>query len=185
MPEEPDKNIIKEIITHLNTLEEKLKTLNDGIKEAEDLVTVNKLDIINLKNEIEKIKLSIPEVSLDTLNKLKELEKITASTEQIEKWKRLEKDVGTIKTRMEEKEGGRMDDVIAGLEIMNQRVMKLESDISDIKTKKHKEHAEAIGKLSDKVKTIEKTTSRITHCPGCGGIVTEKAKFCSKCGKKL
>jgi hypothetical protein len=185
MPKEVDNSIIKEMITHLNTLEDKIKTQNEDMKESEDLLTVNKLDIINLKNEIEKLKMSIPEVSPETLNKLKEMEKFSSSKGQMKKWDGLEKDVQAIKAGMGRKESSEGSNVIAGLEMLNQRLIKLESNLSDMRVKKHKKHAEAISKLDMKVKTIEKKTSNIIHCPGCNTVIRKGTKFCGKCGKRL
>jgi ribosomal protein L40E len=52
-----DKKLLSNIIDYLNKIEERIKTLEINLSEMKDLELVNKLDIINLKNEIEQIKL--------------------------------------------------------------------------------------------------------------------------------
>ena len=185
MPEQPDKNIIKELIAHINALEDEIKLLSENISETEDLVTVNKLDIINLKNGLEKMKISMPEVSPDMINKLKELESITGNIGQLEKWKNMESEMKSLKSNVLGTKQKGMNDLMAGLEFMNQKVAELESDLKDMKTGKHDNHEKAIGKLHERVRTVEKKSSFIKHCPGCNSIVNEKAAFCGKCGKKV
>ena len=179
---EDSKNIIKKLIAHLNALEGKINLLKEGIDETNDLVTVNKLDIINLKNEIEKIKLSIPEVSPDTLTKLREQEKLSGSTGQIEKWKRMEKDIEDLRNMIERGGPKNIAEITSAMELLNQRVRKLESAEA---LKKHTEHTKAIEGLSKRVEAVEKKAEKIRHCPRCGSPAKLNAKFCSKCGKRL
>ena len=183
MPEEPKRDIIKEIITHLNAIEEKINLLKESMEETNDLVTVNKLDIINLKNEIEKIKLSIPEVSPDTLAKLRELEKLSEKVGRLDKWKRMEKEIENLKVAMQKTGSASLNEITSALELLNQRLRKLESEAE---LKRHKEqHKRAIDRLKRRVETVEEKTARLIHCPGCGALVREDARFCSRCGKKI
>jgi chromosome segregation ATPase len=182
MPEETDKNIIKEIITHLNTLEKKINLLNENITETEDLVTVNKLDIVNLKNAIEKMKISMPEVSQDTINRLKELESVTENIGQIGRLKNMENEIESLKSAIRGTKQKGLSDVVAGMEFISQKIEKMESELKDMKRKKHEK---AIGSLHKRIETVEKKTSFIKHCPGCHAIVSERAAFCGKCGKKI
>ena len=52
-----DKKVKREIIKHLNELEGKMRDIQGSVSDVNDLQIINKLDIINLKNEIDKIKL--------------------------------------------------------------------------------------------------------------------------------
>jgi len=185
MSEQQEKNIIKEIIAHLNSLEEKIKLLSDNIAETEDLVTINKLDMVNLKNGLEKLKISMPEVSPDTMNKLRELESITENIGQIGRWKKIEEEIDNIKSVLRGSKQKGLDDVIAGLEFLNQKTTKLESEMKRLKTKKQAKTKNVIDKLHKRVENVEKKTSFIKHCKGCHAIMSEKASFCSRCGKKV
>jgi chromosome segregation ATPase len=185
MPVQEDKSIIKEIITHLNSLEEKIKTLNDNVDETEDLVTVNKLDIVNLKNSLERIKISMPEVSPDTLSKLRNVEKITENMKKMESLDRIEKDIEVLKSQKGATKEKGLNDVVAGLEFMNQKIEKLESKMNEMSHEGHEEHRNEIGKIHERVQTIEDKTSMIKHCPKCHAFLNEKAAFCNKCGYKV
>lgn len=55
--EASDKKVIQELIKHVNELDGKVKDLDSSISDFSDLEIMNKLDIINLKNEIDKLKL--------------------------------------------------------------------------------------------------------------------------------
>lgn len=50
--------IISELITHINQLESTISSLKETINDINDLQLVNKLDIINIRNEIEKLRMS-------------------------------------------------------------------------------------------------------------------------------
>jgi ribosomal protein L40E len=52
-----DKKVKREIIKHLNELDGKMRDIQTSVSDVNDLQIINKLDIINLKNEIDKIKL--------------------------------------------------------------------------------------------------------------------------------
>jgi chromosome segregation ATPase len=182
MPEDSDAGVIKEIITHLNALEDKIKLLSENIMETGDMVTVNKLDIVNLKNGLEKLKISMPDVSPDTINKLKELEAITENIGEVGRWKNIEKEMDALKSRAQQTRQKGVSNVIAGMELMGQKVARIESELKGLKAKKHEK---TIGKLHKRIETVEKKTSFIKHCPGCHAIVSERAMFCGKCGKKI
>jgi chromosome segregation ATPase len=182
MPEQQDKGIIKELIAHINSLEDKIKLLSDTIAETEDLVTVNKLDIVNMKNGLEKLKISMPEVSPDTINKLRELESITENIGQVDKWKNIEKEIEALKSQPKSGKVRGINEVIAGMEFMGQRIEKLEAELGKVRSAKPKA---AVSDLSKRIESVEKKTSLIKHCPSCNAIVNRKAAFCSKCGKPV
>jgi len=111
-----DKRIIKELIAHINRVESKVKELQANLSDMNDLQLLNKLDIINLKNELEKLKMVFPEEAPEIEEKPKEAE-----------------------------------------------------EKSKEKPKKEPE---------------EKPRDFLV-CGKCGAILPLKAKFCSKCGKKV
>ena len=60
MPGPDDKKVIAELITHVNKLESRIKDVQTSLSDMNDLQLLNKLDIINLKNEIDKLKMVLP-----------------------------------------------------------------------------------------------------------------------------
>ncbi|MBI4181415.1 MAG: hypothetical protein HY520_00405 [Candidatus Aenigmarchaeota archaeon] len=66
------KKMIAELISHLSQLEQKMTGLEETIADASDLQLVNKLDIINLKNELEKLRLSVPTLEEDQVEALRQ-----------------------------------------------------------------------------------------------------------------
>lgn len=182
MPDQQDKGIIKELIAHINSLEEKIKLLSDTIAETEDMVTVNKLDIVNMKNGLEKLKISMPEVSPDTIDKLRELESITENIGQVDKWKNIEKEIEALKSMPRSGKEKSINDVVAGMEFMSQKIEKMEAELGKMKSAGHEK---VVSDLHKRMETVEKKTSLIKHCPGCNAIVNRKAAFCSKCGKPI
>ena len=56
-----DKKVIKELITHVNRIDSKIKDLETTTSDMNDLQLLNKLDIIHLKNEVDKLRLMVPE----------------------------------------------------------------------------------------------------------------------------
>ena len=64
------EKIIQELITHLNQLESRISSLDETISEASDLQLINKLDIINLKNELDKIHLVFPSITQEQIDRI-------------------------------------------------------------------------------------------------------------------
>ena len=170
MPE-GDNDITKEIIAHVNSLEEKLRLLEDKIKEKDDLITVNKLDIINLKNSVEKLRMSLPEVSPETLARLRDMEKVASKMVDL---KEMQKQLKAITSSIDPAK------VVAGMEQLNKRLESLESMLS-VKGKPKM----SIRDLHKRIGMIEKKTGIINHCTKCGSILKKGAKFCSICGKPV
>jgi ribosomal protein L40E len=159
---------------------------------------VNKLDIINLKNQTEKIKISLPNISPRTLDRIKSLEILPEGKKGSDRFKTMEKEIGAIKCQLKAKNQKDLTDIAAGMEFINQRLDKFETNFKDIKKKlhtqhekshknheKHKEHAHTIKHLRQKLGKIEKKTSSIKHCKKCGAVISGHAKFCNKCGRKV
>ncbi len=197
MPEEDSKNIIKELIAHINSLEEKIGSLNESITESRDLSMVNKLDIINLKNQTEKIKLSLPNISPDMIRKMRQLEDMPGGRRGSEKMKAIEKEIKIIKSRLGDANQRNLNDIAAGMEFINQRLDKFESAMKQARKKssgvhslpkladKSREHSKAIKSIHKKLGMIEKKASMIKHCKKCGSVVEPHAKFCRRCGSKV
>ena len=52
-----EKKLLSNIIDYLNKIEDRINVIEANVSQIKDLELVNKLDIINLKNEIEQVKL--------------------------------------------------------------------------------------------------------------------------------
>ncbi len=83
--------------------EDKWKGVMERISALEDLQNITQLDIINLKNEIERIKLSSPSpVPPEIEEKIIELEKIARDVETFRKWKQTVEEVKFLRSRIME-----------------------------------------------------------------------------------
>ncbi len=160
-----EKKIIHELIKHMNRTDSNLNELKDKIAELRDLQLVNKLDIINLRNDIERLKLSIPVVSPETAEMLHRMEDIVKKAKDIEKLKSIAKEVENIEREIKKIKQ-------ASKRPLSERILgALEKRIDENKRK------------IDGIRSgIEKTTKK---CPKCGAILGRNAKFCGKCGKKI
>ena len=136
--------IIPEIITHINKLEEKINMLKEGIQEAKDLQTVNKLDIINLKNEIEQIKLSMTTLSPESIENIRALEKLS---EKIGKAENIKNDIDKLKSDVNKLKPVKLEDVYTNINLLQQRMNEFEK----------RTPAESIpNDFSTRLKTLEK-----------------------------
>ncbi len=134
----PKDKLVQEIITHINTIEQKVNSLKDTIAETKDMIIVNQLDIINLKNEIDKLRLTTNAVSPESAEMLQNLGKSLEKTKKIDM----------------------LDDVI-------NEINKIKQEMKNIK----------------QAETIKKTGPK--KCSECGAKLSETARFCKKCGKKV
>ena len=98
------KEVLSELIMHVNTLDEKINTINDSMAEIKDMQLVNKLDIINLNSEIKRIGMNAPEITPEMAENLKRISEILENAKVATKWKEMEKDVEAIKYRLVEME---------------------------------------------------------------------------------
>lgn len=182
MPEQEKGGIIREIITHINALEEKMGLLKESMSELEDLDTVNRLDIINLKNEVEKIKMSSPELPEETMANLRELEGLSERIGSAEKWDFLEKGIAEIISMKGRLDSSGIGDISNALKSLQKRIERLESGMSGLT---ESDHGKSINMLEKRMETVEKKTDKINHCPSCGALVKDGAMFCTRCGKKV
>ncbi|MBI4021176.1 MAG: hypothetical protein HY369_02955 [Candidatus Aenigmarchaeota archaeon] len=65
--------IITELIAHVNELEQRIASLQETVSEYHDVQLVGKLDVINLKNEVDKMKLALPSVTEDQMQALQQV----------------------------------------------------------------------------------------------------------------
>ena len=116
-------SIIQEIITHLNNIEEKISALNEVVSESKDIQLVNKLDIVNLKNDIEKLKLSSSPISHDQVARLSELMRTVDSLPI--------GDIASIGKGLEElsKAAAGMDERLSALESMSPEEVRKDMDL--------------------------------------------------------
>ena len=79
----------------------KWKDIMDKLSSIEDLQNLTQLDVINLKNEIEKIKLVSPSpVPPDIQEKIVELEKIANHVDILKKWKQTVEEVKFLRSKV-------------------------------------------------------------------------------------
>jgi chromosome segregation ATPase len=179
--------IIPEIITHMNKLEEKINTFKESIQEAKDLQTVNKLDIINMKNEIEQIKLSMPTLSTESVERVKVTEKLS---ERVGKTEKIEADIDKLKSYMKKLEPVKLKEVFAALDTLQQKMNELEKGTPKKAArvsipKEIRSLSQHLENLEKKVKSMKQAAPRANTCKKCGAALNPKAKFCGKCGARV
>ncbi|UCC91773.1 MAG: hypothetical protein JSV39_00680 [Candidatus Aenigmatarchaeota archaeon] len=82
----------------------KWKDIMDKLSSIEDLQNLTQLDLINLKNEIEKIKLVSPSpIPPEIEEKVVELEKIAKNVDVLKKWKQTVEEVKFLRSKVMEK----------------------------------------------------------------------------------
>jgi ribosomal protein L40E len=124
-------------------MEEKLKTLSSKLAELEDLQLVNKLDMVNLKNEIENLKLTFSVPSPEALESIKELGKIAENAEVFSKLKDLARNVDRLSRGKTEG----LEDMIRVVDHIDKRVASLETRSLGMKPEEAKEYAKRIEEL--------------------------------------
>jgi chromosome segregation ATPase len=171
MPEDDFKgkkteNVIAALIKHANSLEQQMSTLEEKISELNDLQLLNKLDIINLKNEIEKMRLTVPAVSPETTSMIHELEKLAEKTGDVKKLRDLAGDVDRIEHDIKKlKESSRPSKFpVEKINAIEKRVEENKRKLSEVGKRVHRE---------------------IKRCGKCHTILVKDARFCGNCGKRV
>ena len=160
MKEERSKqdSVISEIIAHVNTLEQKLTNMESKYADIKDVQLVNKLDIINLKNEIEKIRSANPNLNEETQEVLRDVHELSEEIKNIKDFKNLRKMFNDLQSYvsmgMKEIEGMKK----SYSKIQKDSVMRQQS-----------------------IETIPKRQ----RCVKCRTVLNPNAKFCTKCGNKI
>ncbi|MBU0530448.1 MAG: hypothetical protein KKC05_02140 [Nanoarchaeota archaeon] len=116
------------------TTEEMLKVLKDQIEEIKDTQTVNKLDIINLNNDIHNIKLTSSKITPETEQSIRDISSIT---QKLDKFKKIDKIVEDIDNLKKKSLGTTSPGYTATKEIsaIDSKVNQLEQSINILNTK--------------------------------------------------
>lgn len=176
------EKILQELITHINSIELKINMLKEEIEEQNDLQTVNRLDIINLKNELEKMKMSLPLVSPDIAENIKNIQKLMEKKDKTSNLEKIIEDTEQIKKQMRSIRPESIDElrneISALYDIISSQPAMQKPAASNQETKELRERLKEIEKS---IKTAEKP---VVRCKKCGAALNATAKFCGKCGKK-
>ncbi len=191
-------------------LEEKLNTVSSKLAELEDLQLVNKLDIINLKNEIEKLRLTVSVPSPEALERINELGRIVENVEVFKKLKKLAENIDRVMANAQAPEG--LEDIIGVVDDIDNRLKKLETQGRGMKPGGGKNGAASgvpgLSRQLEKLRLMAEENSRNIWrlrtgrrekpmgmkpkpaagpggpvvCPRCGARLPPHARFCRKCG---
>jgi ribosomal protein L40E len=142
-------------------LEEKLNTISSKLAELEDLQLVNKLDIVNLKNEIEKLKLTVSAPSLNTLEKIKELGSIVENAEEFKKLKTMAKNIDKVMTNLEVAKPEDLEGMIKVVDDIDRRVGKLEARGPGMKPGEAGKYAKSLEELRSGLESLPKGARRV------------------------
>ena len=85
-------------------IEERMKSIRDELEEIKDLQLVSKLDIINLKNEIDQLKFTVLSLPPDADKKINELVDLSNKIENIKNLKAILDDINNLKSRIQKME---------------------------------------------------------------------------------
>lgn len=143
-------------------LEEKLNNISSKLTELEDLQLVNKLDIINLKNEIEKLRLTTSAPSPEILERIRELGKIVENAEEFKKLKNVTDNIDKIIADMQAGPEG-LEDMIRVVDDIDKRVRSLETQGLGMKQPKEaQEYAKSVKELKSSLESLPKGAKGIT-----------------------
>lgn len=109
------------------SLEDKLNTLSSKLTELEDLQLVNKLDIINLKNELEQVKLTASLPGPETLQRITELGKIVENVEEFKKLMGLVKNIDKVIAGVRGAGAEDLEDMIRVVDDIDKRLRGMET----------------------------------------------------------
>lgn len=136
--------------------EEKLNATSNKLTELEDMQLVNKLDIINLKNEIEKLKLTVSVPSPETLQNIRELGKLAEHVEDFKNLKGMTKNIEKLMVHVEEIKPEGLDEMIRVVDDIDKRTRKLEAGGLGIKPEEAEEYAGMMNELKAGFKDLPK-----------------------------
>ncbi len=107
--------------------------LQDRITQIEDLQKITQMDILNLKNEIDKIKISSPSpLPIETEEKIAELEKIAEDIDTFRKWKKTVDEVKFLREKVASLSGLKTGDIKS----MPEKADKIDSAMEEISSLK-------------------------------------------------
>jgi len=175
--------VISELITHVNRLEQKINSFQETISEINDVELVNKLDIINLKNGLEKLKLTLPSISQEQASNLQEIANLAEGTsvkEILSIGKRVDEisnKIGAFEERVAETESHPTDALITEIEFLKRKV---ESQSSGKMSSLDKENRTLIRELEAKIRNLSKgkiTQKQAAKTPKTQSIESEISKL--------
>lgn len=158
------------------TLEESLKVLRDQLEEMKDTQTVNKLDIINLSNEVDSLKLTSSKVTPETEKKIEEITQIAKKLEKFKKVDNLVKDIENLKKKSfgSSKAGYSATKELVGIDnkinSLEQSVNVLETKLSSMKPiripekmKDLDKYSEMMSEVADKIDTLDAKIAQVDN----------------------
>ena len=110
---------------------EYLKNIEDAVSSIKDMQNVLELDVINLKNEIEKMKLiSSSPIPPEIQKNIVELEHIAKDADMFKKWQKTVDEVKFLRERVMGMKGGR-----PSAQVPSDEIQELKKQISDLRAK--------------------------------------------------
>jgi predicted nucleic acid-binding Zn-ribbon protein len=173
------ENTVQGLMIRIGSLEQKIKMLREEIEEQTDLQTVNRLDIINLKNELERVKMSVPVLSPDIVDRIKGMEKLVSKQDKAGDFGKLAEDVGKLKDQMKSVNPKTLEEIQGEIASLYDMLKSQPSSGQKTAFARPKEIDEMLARLD----ALE--GSQPERCPKCGSELKAGTKFCGKCGKKL
>lgn len=210
--EKKEHQLILEIISHINQIEKKIIEIHEKTEELEDIETVNKLDIINLRNEIDKISMALPNISPEVMVKFESIEKLADEVKDADEWRKVIKSIRKVEEDLKKERSPEFEKLKQQLYFISQRVGELERDYEPKKTADVIEIKDNVKDLEEKLRdlrsTINSNKGRISKigpsisaledmelkkdskynprfCSNCGARLSQDQQFCSVCNKKL
>lgn len=135
-------------------LEERLNTISSKLTELEDLQLVDKLDIINLKNEIEKLQLTTSVPDPETLERIRELGKLAEHLEEFKRLKELAGKMDKLMAEVRKMKPEGIEDMIRVVDDIDKRVRKIETQGPGIKPGEAREYAKRIEELRSSLEDL-------------------------------
>ncbi|MBN2102349.1 MAG: hypothetical protein JW716_05765 [Candidatus Aenigmarchaeota archaeon] len=133
---------------------EKLKTIEDKVDGLQDTEQLTELDIINLKNEIEKIKIGTTTYVPDDIEEnVRRLEKLAESADVFEQWKKTISEIDVLRKNIE-----KASSVGVASEIPSdygEKIEELKRMVSDAKSGTDPELIKRIEDLETRVRSIK------------------------------
>ncbi len=167
--------------TGLNRLEQSVNELAAQLAEFHDIQLIDKLDLVNMKNEIERLRLVLPAIAPENEERFAAINALVEKADTIKKIQSLAEDVDTLKKEIAPKESRDAKWLHNQVEILTERVAGLETG----------------GPASRRLALIEERLARmeqlgnkslvdkLRQCGACGAPLKDKAQFCGSCGKRL
>jgi chromosome segregation ATPase len=151
-PKEKDK-LISEIIEHVNSLQEKITALKSDYAELKDVQLVNKLDIINLKNEVDKVRVTSPMLDPETQQTIEDVHGIAHDVKTLKQIKNAEKQL----TELTSKTLKNTDDI----EVLKNKLNRTQSAATPTTGL----HDSEIKTLVNRIQEVEEQVKRIVRAP--------------------